>query len=767
MGKTKVKFSGALTRSKTAEDLIAEINSRIQGGVEALVATKVRPCDRDSAGRYAIDKGLLRAGPLDDYLETSKYQAKLLAALRDLAKESYSSVEERNQCLVCAVETRRGTEGAKNRFVKEIMVCDVRNAILICLTVYRAMMNEQLDVPHDHVKIPIELLSGSTEHKSLMDTVGDIFGSIGVEDQASNMKEQTGEATGVVEDDEEDQLIVEEPVHNEFMLSFEDSEGEEEEDDEAIQPPVAEGPVSSEQSVVQVLEGVRVTEEKIAGANGGLGGVETSTPVATVPEAPTHNQEASIGRSLELTNGATNSPAARQTSASPTDGTSSEQDSATQTGASEIGGELRAPLNEGTSIVGSGQSESRKQHHDVTNVSVALFASAPANIDNQGVQPLDRSVDGSSLDETMYESATKDGGNSAEAGGVRDNEVMSDEVPGTSLDHEMTDASTHGDAQDALTPAQHPPNGEQVVNPGVDAEDGTIINHPVGAMFANGGAMIDDNTDQFQQPQVIEPAAIAEAGTEVGIEQVESEAEDVDMDQVLAADIHDACTTPSQHHQDIVLSDMSTTLPQHVVIGYHAMPSEEDKLPEADPEPKNKPAQPYKTEDQSFWAQQKQHEKDGEAYFKSIGRYRVEVLVGEFVVGPEDVIDGFVSHCSANKYFNPKKCSFSDISTEGYVLNNTESKARRVKFGKRQWKSAVDRKISPRSGSDKWVFRTQPEIRPSEVKSVLGPRGVYVSDLEVGIPKVPKLACKKNPNLVWAVDGDHVPKFATMPAELV
>ncbi|KAK6418764.1 hypothetical protein LTR81_008027 [Elasticomyces elasticus] len=767
MGKSKVKVKGALTRGKTADDFIAEINAKISGGVKALVATKVRPCDRDSAGRYAIDKGLLRAGPMDDYLETSEYQAKLLAALRDLAKESYSSVEERNQYLVCAVETRRGTEGAKNRFVKEIMVCDVRNAILICLTVYRAMMNEQLDVPHDHVKIPIELLSGSTEQKSLMDTVGDIFGSIGVEDQASNMKEQTGEATGVVEDDEEDQLIVEEPVHDEFILSFEDSEGEEEEDDEAIQPPVAEGPVSSEQSVVQV-EGVRVTEEKIAGANGGLGGIETSSPVATVPEAPTHNQETSIDRSLELTNGATNSPAARQTSAFPTDGTSSEQDHATRTGASEFGGELRAPLNEGTSIVGSGQSESRKQHHDVTNVPVALFAPAPANIDNQGVQPLDRSVDESSLDETMYESATKDGGNSAEAGGVQDNEVMSDEVHGTGLDHEMTDASTHGDAQDALTPAQHPPNGEQVVSPGdVYAEDGTITNHLAGAIFAHGGAMIGNNTDHVQQQQVIEPAAIAEARTEVGKEQVESEPEDVDMDQVLAADIHDACTTPSQHHQDIVLSDMSTTLPQHVVIGYHAMPSEEDKLPEADPEPKNKPAQPYKTEDQNFWAQQKQHEEDGEAYFKSIARYHVEVLVGEIIVGPDDVIDGFVSHGSANKYFDPKKCSFSDISTERYILKNTESKARRVKFGKRQWKSAVDRKISPRSASEKWVFRTQPEITPSEVKSVLGPRGVYVSDLETGIPKVPKLACTKDPKLVWAVDGDRVPKFARMPAELV
>ncbi|KAK5695673.1 hypothetical protein LTR17_024496 [Elasticomyces elasticus] len=332
----------------------------------------------------------------------------------------------------------------------------------------------------------------------------------------------------------------------------------------------------------------------------------------------------------------------------------------------------------------------------------------------------------------------------------------------------MTDASTHGDAQDALTPAQHPPNGEQVVSPGnVDAEDGTVINHPAGAIFANGGAMIDDDTDQFQQQQVLEPAAIAEAGTEVGNEQVESEAEDVDMDQVLAADIHDACTTPSQYHQDIALSDTSTTLPQHVVIGYHAMPSEEDKLLQADPEPRNKPAQPFKTEDQNFWAQQKQHEEDGEAYFKSIARYRVEVLVGEFIVGPDDVIDGFVSHGSANKYFNPKKCSFSDISTEGYILKKTESKARRVKFGKRQWKSAVDRKISPRSGSEKWVFRTQPEITPSEVKSVLGPRGVYVSDLEVGIPKVPKLACTKDPNLVWAVDGDRVPKFATMPAELV
>ncbi|KAK4949266.1 hypothetical protein LTR10_011883 [Elasticomyces elasticus] len=367
----------------------------------------------------------------------------------------------------------------------------------------------------------------------------------------------------------------------------------------------------------------------------------------------------------------------------------------------------------------------------------------------------------------MYESATKDGGNSAEAEGVQDNEVVSDEVPGTGLDHEMTDASTHGDAHDALTSAQHPLNGEQVVSPGVDAEDDTVINHPAGAIFANGGAMIADYMDQFQQPQGIEPAAIAEAGTEVGNEQVESEAEDVDMDQVLAADIHDACTTPSQYHQNIVLSDISTTLPQHVVFGYHAMPSEEDKLPEADPEPKNKPVQPYKTEDQNFWAQQKQHEKDGEAYFKSIGRYRVEVRVGEFLIGPEGVIDGFVSPGSANKYFDPKKCSFSDISTEGYILKNTESKARRVKFGKRQWKSAVDRKISPRSGSDKWVFRTQPEITPSEVKSVLGPRGVYMSDLEVGIPKVPKLACTKDPNLVWAVDGDRVPKFATMPAELV
>ncbi|KAK4949267.1 hypothetical protein LTR10_011884 [Elasticomyces elasticus] len=345
MGKSKVKVKGALTRGKTVDDFIAEINAKIPGGVKALVPLRVQPYKRSPSGMHATDKGPLRAGPAKDYLEIPKYQTKLLAALRDLATESYSSVEERNQCLVCAVETRRETEGAKNRFVKEIMVCDVRNAILICLTVYRAMMNEQLDVPHDHVKISIEFLSGSTEQKSLMDTVGDIFGSIGVEDQASNVKEQSVEAFGVVDDEEEDQPIVEEPVHNEFMLSFEDSEDEEEEDDEAIQPPVAEGPVSSEQSVVQV-EGVRVTEEKIAGANGGLGGVETSPPVATVPEAPTHNQEASIGRSLELTNGATNSPAARQTSASPTGGTSSEQDRATQTGASEIGGELRAPLSE-------------------------------------------------------------------------------------------------------------------------------------------------------------------------------------------------------------------------------------------------------------------------------------------------------------------------------------------------------------------------------------------------------------------------------------
>ncbi|KAK5695672.1 hypothetical protein LTR17_024495 [Elasticomyces elasticus] len=417
MGKSKVKVNGALTRSKTAEDLIAEINMKIQGGVKPLVPLKVQPCARAPSGMQATIKGPLRADPLDDYLETFKYQAKLLAALRDLAQESYSSVEERSQCLVCAVETRRGTEGAKNRFVKEIMVCDVRNAIIICLTVYRAMVNEQQDLPHDHVKIPIEVLTGGTVEMSLMDTVDDVLGSFGVEDQASGLKEQGGEATGVVEDEEDDQLIVEEPVHDEFMLSFEDSESEEEEDDEATQPPVPEGPVCNEQSVVQV-EGVQVKEAKDAGANSGLGEIETSTPATTAPEAPIQNQEASIGRSLELANDATNSPAARQTSASPTDGTNSKQDRATQTGASGKGGELRAPLNEGTSIVGSGQSESRKQDHDVTNVPIALFAPAPANIDDQGVQPLDRSVDESSLDETMYESATNAGGNSAEAGGV-------------------------------------------------------------------------------------------------------------------------------------------------------------------------------------------------------------------------------------------------------------------------------------------------------------------------------------------------------------
>ncbi|KAK5686974.1 hypothetical protein LTS10_001110 [Elasticomyces elasticus] len=698
-----------LILSKAAKDLIVEIDSRIQGGVEALVATKVRPCDRDSAGRYAIDKGPLRAGPLDGYLETSKYQAKLLAALRDLAKESYSSVEERNQCLVCAVETRRGTEGAKNRFVKEIMVCDVRNAILICLTVYRAMMNEQLDLPHDHVKIPIELLSGSTEQKSLMDTVGDILGSIGVEDQVSNMKEQTGEATGVVEDDEEDQPTVEEPVHNEFMLSFEDSEGEEEEDNEAIQSPVAEGPASSEQSVVQV-EGVRVTEEMIAGTNGGLSGVETSTLVAAAPEAPTHNQEASIGRSLELANGATNSPAARQTPASPTDGTSCEQYRATQTGASGIGSELRAPPNEGTSIVGSGLSESRKQDHDVTNVPIAFFAPAPANIDDQGVQPLDRSVDESSLDETMYESATNDGGNSAEAGGVQDNEVMSDEVPGTGLDHEMTDASTHRDAQHALTPAQHLPNGEQVVSPGdVAAEDGTVINHPGAAIFAHGGAMIDNKTDQVQQQQVIEPAAITEAGTEVGIEQVESEPEDMEIDPHLAS------------------------MPQHAPTVLKLVHSE--------------PVQPYineKTEAQLFWEHNRRAEAEGHKYFQLIGEYRVETQPGEIIAGPQDKDDvDHISKRKATRYFDPEVCSFFAVRN-GYVVRSTEWKPREIIDAKRSWMAAEAPKTA--FAGRKFVYTTQPRITPGsegyEVKSVLGPRGVYVSDLEVGQPKARKLACK-------------------------
>ncbi|KAK5708379.1 hypothetical protein LTR97_000919 [Elasticomyces elasticus] len=631
MGKSKVKVKGALTRGKiqqlrtfeAADDFIAEINAKIPGGVKALVPLRVQPYKRSPSGMHATNKGPLRAGPAKDYLETP-YQTKLLAALRDLATESYSSVEERSQCLVCAVETRRGTECAKNRFVKEIMVCDVRNAIIICLTVYRAMVNDQEDLPHDHVKIPIEVLTGGTVEKSLMDTVDDVLG---------------GEATGVVEGEEDDQLIVEEPVHDEFVLSFEDSESEEEEDDEATQPPVPEGPVCNEQSVVQV-EGVQVKEAKDAGANSGLGGVETSTPATTAPETPIQNQEASIGRSLELANGATNSPAARQTLASPTDGTSSQQDRATQTGASGIGGELRAPLNEGTSIVGSGQFESRKQDHDVANVPIALFAPAPApaNIDDQGVQPLDRSVDESSLDETMHESATNDGGNSAKAGGVQDDEVVSDKVLGTGLDHEMTDASTHGDAQDALTPAQHPRNGEQVVSPGnADAEDGTVINHPIGAIFANGGAMIDDNTDQFQQQQVIEPAAITEAGTEVADEQVESEPEDMEIDSRLAP------------------------LPQHAPTVLKFVESE--------------PVQPYineKTEAQLFWEHNRRAEAEGHKYFNLIGEYRVETQPGEIIAGPEDKDDeDHISKRKATRYFDPEVCSFFNVRND-YVVRSTE-----------------------------------------------------------------------------------------------
>ncbi|TKA63085.1 hypothetical protein B0A55_13096 [Friedmanniomyces simplex] len=214
----------------TAEENINDIESRVKGGVGALMPKKLQPRPRDEQGFRLTSKPLRQ----DRYLPPLEWDTKLLSALLRLAKDATSTPRERKKHIRCAAQVRTQIVDAKNRGAFECLASDVWNAIRICAAIYKAKLRENDEGEYDaldrsQVEIPIILRSGEFVKKNKGSHLEDLFEAVNIRNAAPPANIEMHAAAQENDDDDAGVPLEDEPPADpEFQIPLGDSDEEEE-----------------------------------------------------------------------------------------------------------------------------------------------------------------------------------------------------------------------------------------------------------------------------------------------------------------------------------------------------------------------------------------------------------------------------------------------------------------------------------------------------------------------------------------------------------